>query len=274
MSLTIVIFLASASGLVGIALGYYLRLIISLGKRGSMELEIKKMELDAEENAKKVVLSAENKAAEMLQSVRQEAKEREDKLKVAEERAIKKEDSLDARQKDLDQEVESLKTKIIEIKTIKDRADGLLAERNAALEKAAGMSESEAKDIMVKQIEEKYGNDLLVRMQKFEVANQDKIEAKAKDIIATAIQRLGNSVTADVFSHPFRGDQGQDHRQGRPQHQELRARDRRRGDRRRHAGRHHPLFVRSYPPPGRPHGSRGAHQRRPHPAGKDREARR
>ncbi|HEU0080758.1 MAG TPA: ribonuclease Y [Candidatus Paceibacterota bacterium] len=200
MSLTIVIFLASASGLVGIALGYYLRLIISLGKRGSMELEIKKMELDAEEAAKNVVLAAESKAAEILQNVRQEAKEKEDKIKVAEDRIIKKEDALDARQKDLDQEVESLKSKIGEIRAMKERADALLADRQSALERVAGLSEAEAKEAVLKQVEEKYANDLLVRMQKFESANHDKIEAKAKDIIATAIQRLGNSVTADVFS--------------------------------------------------------------------------
>jgi ribonuclease Y len=200
MSLTIVIFLASAAGLVGIALGYYLRLIISLGKRGSMELEIKKMELDAEEAAKNVVLTAENKAAEILKNVREETKEKEDKIKTSEERIIKKEDALDARQKDLDSEVESLKGKIGEIKIIKDRADALLAERNAALEKAAGMDASEAKDQLLKEIEAKYQNDLIVRMQKLENSNGETLERKAKDIIATAIQRLGNSVTADVFS--------------------------------------------------------------------------
>lgn len=200
MSLTIVIFLASAAGLVGIALGYYLRLIISLGKRGSMELEIKKMELDAEEAAKNVVLEAENKAAEILKNVREESKEKEDKIKSSEERIIKKEDALDARQKDLDSEVESLKGKIGEIKAIKDRADSLLAERNAALEKAAGMDVSEAKEQLIKEIEAKYQNDLVVRMQKLENSNGETLERKAKDIIASAIQRLGNSVTADVFS--------------------------------------------------------------------------
>ncbi|MBX4209388.1 ribonuclease Y [Candidatus Parcubacteria bacterium] len=200
MSITIVIFLASAAGLVGIALGYYLRLIISLGKRGSMELEIKKMEMNAEEEAKKIVLSAESKAAETLRQMRQEAKEKEDKLKAAEERLLKREDSIDARQKDLDAEVESLKTKISEIREVKERADALLTERNAALERAAGLSETEAKEALVKDIESKYSNDLLARMQKLETANQDKIESRAKDILSTAIQRLGNAVTADVFS--------------------------------------------------------------------------
>src|SRR5581483_7495162 len=200
MSTTIVIFLASAAAVVGIALGYYLRLIISLGRRGSMELEIKKMETEAEEKAKKVVLEAEHKAAETLKQLREETKEKEDKLKTAEERLQKREDTLDQRQKDLDGEVESLKAKITEIRDIKERADKLITDRTAALEKAAKLSETEAKDELVKEIEHKYSDDLLIRMQKLETNNEEKIEARAKDILATAIQRLGNSVTADVFS--------------------------------------------------------------------------
>lgn len=200
MSTTIVIFLGSASALVGIALGYYLRLIISLGKRGSMELEIKKMETEGEEKAKKIVLEAEHKAAETLKQLREETKEKEDKLKSAEERLQKREDTLDARQKDLDTEIDSLKSKIAEIKAIKDKADVLLADRAALLERTARLTETEARDEIVKNTEERYASDLLARMQKLEAGNQDVLERRAKDIVATAIQRLGNSVTADVFS--------------------------------------------------------------------------
>lgn len=200
MSSTIVILLASAAGLAGIALGYYLRLIISLGKRGSMELEIKQMEMDAQESAKKIVLAAEEKAAETLKQLREETKEKEDKIKSTEERLIKREDALDGRQKDLDDEVEGLKGKINEIKAIKEKADSLLIERNTTLERIANLSEKEAREELIKDIEHKYSDDLIARIQKLETSNQDKIESRAKDILATAIQRLGNSVTADVFS--------------------------------------------------------------------------
>ncbi|HEY4500576.1 MAG TPA: ribonuclease Y, partial [Candidatus Paceibacterota bacterium] len=200
MSLKIVALIAAVAGLVGISLGYYLRLIISLGKRGSMELEIKKMEVRAEEEARKILLDAEQKAAETMKELRQEAKEREEKLKASEERIVKKEDVLEKRQGDLDAEVESLKTKIIEIKEIKERADKLLVERNEVLEKTARMSQTEAKEEIEKTIEKNYGEDLVARMRKLETSNEEKIEARARDIIATAIQRLGNSVTADVFS--------------------------------------------------------------------------
>ena len=70
MSLKIVLLLAGIAGLVGIAVGYFLRMIISLGKRGSMELEIKGMMLQAKEEAKKIILEAENKAVETLKHLK------------------------------------------------------------------------------------------------------------------------------------------------------------------------------------------------------------
>lgn len=200
MSLKIVILLSGLAGLVGVAIGYYLRLVISLGKKKSIELELKQAQLSAEEESRRIVLEAENKAAETMKELRQEAKEREEKLKTAEARLVKKEDTLDNRQADLDHELSGLKTKIIEIKEIKDRADKLLTEREQVLEKTARLSLGEAKEELIKSAEKKYEEDLVVRMRKFEAGNEEKIESRAKDILSMAIQRLGNSVASDVFS--------------------------------------------------------------------------
>ena len=125
MSLKIAFLLAGLAGAVGILIGYYLRLIISLGKKGSVELEVKQLTLDAKEAAKKITAEAETKALETMQELRREMKEREDKIKSTEDRLIKKEDTLDKRQGDIDREVESIKQKIVEIKEIREKAEKL-----------------------------------------------------------------------------------------------------------------------------------------------------
>jgi len=200
MSLKIVILLGSLVGLLGIGLGYYLRFITALGRRRSIEIEIKQIELKSQETAKKIILEAEKKASEISKELRKESKEKEDKIKNQEDRLIKKEDALDKRQSDIDSESEALKTKASEIREIKERADSLLIKNEQILEKTSRLSESEAKDELVKNIEKKYEEDLLVRMQKLEVSNEDKLDARAKEILTTSIQRLANSVTNDVFS--------------------------------------------------------------------------
>ena len=200
MSLTTVILLAGVAGLVGIAIGYYLRLIISLGKRGSMELEIKGMMLQAKEEAKKIVLEAENKAVESLKEIKNEAKEKEDAAKIVEARLIKKEDLLDQRQIDIDKEVENIKKKIVEIKEIRDRSEKIESEKLGELQKIANLSVEEAKEEILKSTEKKYEEDILARIKKLELFGEEKYEAKAKEILTTAIQRLGNSVASDVMS--------------------------------------------------------------------------
>ena len=71
-----------------------------------------------------------------------------------------------------------------------------------------------------------------------------------------------------------RRPEGPHHRPRGPQHPRARARHRRRADRRRHAGRDHPLELRPLPPRGRAPGDRAADRRRPHPSGAHRGGRR
>jgi ribonuclease Y len=195
----IAVFLAIA-GIVGVAVGYYLRLIISLGKKGSMELEIKEMLLSAKEEAKKITLDAETKATKTLEDIRKEAKEKEEKNNQTESRLIKKEEFLDKRQTDLDKEVELVKTRVAEIKAIREQAEKILVDRTHALEKVAQMTADQAKAEIVKVIEKQSEEDILVRMNKLETQGEEMLEQKAKDILAISIQRLASSVASDIMS--------------------------------------------------------------------------
>jgi len=200
MSLKIVILLASAAGLVGIALGYFLRLIISLGKKGSVELDIRRMMLEADEKAKKIVIDAETKSVETMKEAKRDAKEKEDKFKATEDRLIKKESLLDQRQVDIDKEVENLKKKVVEIKEIRDKAEKIEAEKTAELLNISKLTEEEAKKSILASMEQKYESDILERMNKLENEGEKRFENKAKDILVTSIQRLSTSVTADTMS--------------------------------------------------------------------------
>ena len=184
MSLTAIIISVLAL-VVGVGVGYYLRLIISLGKKGSMELEIKQIMLGAKEEAQKVL---------------DEAKKKEVEWKETEHRLIKKEELLDARQVEIDREVENIKLKVEEVKKVKERVDGMEAEKEKELEKVAHLSVDDAKGVLFKGIEERYEEDLLVRMQKMETANTEKLDRRAKDILAASINRLASSTASEMMT--------------------------------------------------------------------------
>lgn len=200
MSLKIAMLFAGLAALVGVGFGYFLRWIISLGQRGSVELRIKQMELHAREEAKKIVEEATTKAGETEKELRAEFKEREEKVKKTEDRLIKKEEFLDKRQLDIDKEIEQVKEKVSEVKSIKEKVEALEKQKYEELQKISNLDEEEAKKILISEVERKNEEDIAVRMQKLENASAEKIESKAKEILTSSIQRLANSVSSEVFS--------------------------------------------------------------------------
>lgn len=200
MSLQTILLLLGLAGLSGIAFGYFLRVIISLGKRGSMELEIRKMRLDAEEHAKKIIGEAEQKANEKIQELTGEFKERERDLKATEERLVRKEELLDKRQVNLDEENESLSKKQEEAEIKTQKASELVRAQQEKLEKVAGLSTDEAKKELITSIEKQYEQDIESRMRKLELTGNERLEKRAQEILTTSVHRLGNSVVSDVLA--------------------------------------------------------------------------
>ena len=200
MSLKIILVLLALSGVIGIGIGYFLRLIISLGKRGSMELEIKQMMLDAQEKAKRITDEGEKTAKEKADVIISAHKEKEQDLKKSEERLLRREELLDKRQADQDKEQSDLRNKVEEVKRVKERVDALAMEREGALEKAAALSSEDAKKELLAMVEKRSEEDILARIYKLENANREKLEKKAKEILTTAVHRIGNSVVSDVLA--------------------------------------------------------------------------
>lgn len=200
MTLQIALALIALVGVIGIGVGYFLRLIITLGKKGSMELEIRKMMLDAEERAKKIKEEAESQAKETEQRISSELKEKERDLKAVEERLVRKEELLDNRQVNLDSEQETLGKKNEELQASKEQAEQLIRSQQEKLEQVASLTAEEAKSELIKSVERQYENDLEGRMRKLEVASDEKLEKRAHEILTTAVHRLGNSVVSDVLA--------------------------------------------------------------------------
>jgi len=132
MSLKILFSLLGAAALLGGALGYVFRLLSVGARRNSIEVEVKRMLIDARESAEKITAEAEGAAREKIALAEATALEKEEKITRAEDRVFKREEDLDKKQAELDTEIVAVKNKIEEVKTIKERADALLAERTTA----------------------------------------------------------------------------------------------------------------------------------------------
>lgn len=165
-----------------------------------MELEIKQMMVDAKEEAQRILDEAKNKAETKIAELREEEKEKDQEFKKTEDRLIKKENLLDARQTEIDREVESIKAKVEEVKKIKERVDELAQEKQKELERIARLTSDQAKEELIRTIEKNYEEDIMVRIQKMEQTGHDKLENRAKEILSSAIQRLASSTASEMMT--------------------------------------------------------------------------
>ncbi len=186
--------------LVGIVLGYLLRLFISMSNRGSLENEVKEILLGAKEDAQMILIEADQKTTVREEELREEERAAGIRFKKTEERLIKKEDFLDKRQTDIDKEVERIKVKELEIEKVREKALRDKESANHELEKIARLSASEAKAELLNRIEKRYEEDLLVRSKKLELDGEARLLRKAQDILASSIQRLATSTAAEMMT--------------------------------------------------------------------------
>jgi len=200
MSTLQILLLVAVVGGAGIAAGYFLRWLVSLGQKGSVEIQIKQRLLEAREEAKKIVEAGEKQAAALEIGLREEIRLKEEALLTREKRSADKEAFLDKRQLDIDREADRIKAQIEEIKKIKERADNLILEREKALEGVASLTQEQAKEELMAAMKRDHEEDLAVRMQKMDIEGKERLETKAREILTTAIHRLGNSVHAEVLT--------------------------------------------------------------------------
>lgn len=200
MSIKLILSLLALSGLAGIALGYVLRLLIALGQRGSLELEIKQQMLEAKERAGKIIAEAEARAEKVVEEHEKPLREREEVLAKAVERLGKREEFLDERERSLSDEAEDVRNRENEAANVKREAEKLREERRLELVRLGRLSEQEARDALMKDLEESQSEALLARLQKLETRGREALDEKARSILLSSIHRMASSVNAEVMT--------------------------------------------------------------------------
>ncbi len=189
-----------ATLVVGIASGYYLRHIHALSKKNSLEITLKERELVAEEKVLKIIEKAEQKSEQIEKESKDDLKEKEKEIKQKEDRLIKKEELLDTRQISIDSEKDNIRNKIDHIKEIKDKLDDRKFEIDTKLEEIAEISKEEAFEKIITKIQSQREEDILARITKINRAGDEAYEAKAQNLLLSAIHRMGNNMNISVMT--------------------------------------------------------------------------
>src|SRR3989344_2197367 len=184
--------------LTGTALGYALRKIIAQQKKNSIEIEIQKRELQVKTETQGAILEAKQKASEILEEAKAEEKRRVGEIRKSEERISHKEEVLEKKLVDFEQEKKELKEKVERVRAVQEALREKEAEKQRELERVAHLSEEEAKQALFSAIEKKHEADFLERLHKLELTGEERLSHKARDILAAVIQRVATSTASEV----------------------------------------------------------------------------
>lgn len=196
-----------AGGLVfGLAAGYFLRRVIAVRSKNSIEERIKKRLEAAEVEAKEVILTAKEKAASFLTDAKNEDRERKSQLNAEGERLLKREETLDKKLGSLQEEEEKLKSKEDELVSAHAEIEGLKKEAVAKLETLSGLSREEAKAELLSGLKKGHEHELAETLLKLERERREEVEKKATEIVTVALQRYARSHVSELTTTSFHLD--------------------------------------------------------------------
>ncbi len=192
----------------GIIIGYFLRYLYAKKKASAIETKAEKMieqaKIAYEEEIKKAKQEAkyiiEKERLEFEKSTREQRQELlswERKLRYKEENIDKKYEMIDKRQKELYDRENRLKQEYVRLEEERKILQQQQERQRQILEKIAGLTQEEAKKILLQSLEEEVKNEFALKLKKYEEEFKENAEKKAKEILVTAMQRVASDVAVD-----------------------------------------------------------------------------
>lgn len=186
----------------GLVVGFLARKFMAEAKISSAEEEANRIVQNADKasDAKKreALLEAKDEIFSMRSEAEKETKNRRNELQRFERRLLQREEQIDNRSQNIEKKERQLNSKESEIQARKDEAEKILAEEKARLERIAGLSKDDAKQILLEQVEEETKREAAIVIKKIESRLRDESDKRAKQIIAGAIQRCASDHVAET----------------------------------------------------------------------------
>ena len=197
-----------AAFILGILIGYFIHKISEKKRMNGAKENAATIVEDAIKQAqslkREALFEAKEENLKYRNEVEQELKERRSEITRNENRLIQKEDNLDEKSKFLDQREVNLETREQEYKekqTLIDEKETeittLIEQQRAELEHVAGMSRTQAKEIVLQETEAELSQELAIMIRDNEQRAKDEANRNAKQILLQAMQKTSTDVVTD-----------------------------------------------------------------------------
>ncbi|MBS3950578.1 MAG: ribonuclease Y [Peptococcaceae bacterium] len=199
-------FIALAIAIIGIPAaafgGYLYRKRVGEKVIGEAEVVAKSLLEDAKKQAeakrREAVLEAKDEVYRLRMEFDRDVKERRNEVQRLERRVTQKDESLDKKMEQLERKEEQLSRKDIDLQKLKERAEELVQKQQTELERVSGLSNEEARNILLANIEREIRHEAAVIIKEVEAQTREEADKRAREIITLAIQRCAADHVAET----------------------------------------------------------------------------
>ena len=207
MELWLAIVLIAAALVVGVAvvgvpLGMQIRKRAAEKEIGSAEEEAKRIINDsiksAESKKREALVEAKEEILKARNDFEREQKEQRADLQKQERRLQQKEENLDRKTENMEKKEEHLQNKLSELEQIREETETVKKTQLEVLERISGFTAEEAKNYLIAQVESQVTHEAAMKIKEIEQRAKEEADQKAREIVATAIQRCAADHVAEV----------------------------------------------------------------------------
>lgn len=184
---------AVIASFISFRIGYNRRKIQAEAEIGSAEQESRRIINEAlktaESKKREALLEAKEEVHRSRIELDREIKERRNEIQRLERRLVQKEEALDKKVESLEQKDELLNRKLKEIQATQEKTAELHRKQLEELERISGLTVEEAKQYLLRNVEDEVKHEMAVLVKDLEAKAREEADMKAREIIATAIQK-------------------------------------------------------------------------------------
>lgn len=152
----------------------------------------------AETKKREAMLEAKEESIRVKNDLDKEVKERRAEIQRSERRVVQKEENLDKKLESIERREAGFATKEEEINKQKAQIAKLNEERLQELERISGLTSEQAKEYLLKTVEEDVKLDTAKLIKEMENKAKEEADKKAKDYVVTAIQKCAADHVAET----------------------------------------------------------------------------
>ena len=178
---------------VGLVVGYAIRKLIAVRSKDLAEAEATAILNKAKNEEKDILIRAKEQSLKLVEEAKQEEAARRKEVAHLQERLEKRESIFDQKLLELESSKQKSEEEKAKFEAAREEVKKIREEQFQKLEKIAGLTQDEAKNVLFANIEEKVKDDLTVRIRKLEEASTEEIERRARTMIATSMERIASS---------------------------------------------------------------------------------